>query len=115
MATNAPALSGVIFLPRLRLPGIAVGVPIRDVSGKAVGIVTVAMSTAQLADHYQETRLRPGQTIVLLNQEGRIVFHTGQRDPAPEVMDAFRDLPDVRWALSGPPPNGRLFREPRLP
>jgi signal transduction histidine kinase len=112
MATNAPALSGVIHLPRLGVPGIAVGVPIRDANGKGIGVTTVAMSTEQLAEHYQETRLRPGQTILLLNQEGRLVFHTGQRNPSPEDLNAYRNLPVVRSALSGTPSTISAFESP---
>jgi signal transduction histidine kinase len=112
MATNAPALSGVIHLPRLGVPGIVVGVPIRGERGHGIGVATVAMSTAQLAEHYQETRLRPGQTILLLNYEGRLVFHTAKRHPSPEDMNAYRNLPVVRSALSGTPSTISAFESP---
>lgn len=102
MATNTPAVSNVLSLRRPKgMQGIIVAVPIRDGQGKAIGVTIVVMSASRLAKHYEETRLRPGQTILLADQNGLLAFHTLRRVLPPQAITAYRNLPEIREALSG--------------
>jgi signal transduction histidine kinase len=113
MATNTPVVSNILVLQKP--PGIhaiIAAVPIRSDRGRPVGLVTVLMNAAHLAKHYEETRLRAGQAIFVVDRDGLLAFHTLQRVPSPQDIRAFRDLPETREALSGTPVTESRFVSP---
>lgn len=112
LATNLPAVSNVLELRAAGVVGVVVGVPIRDETGRPVGIITVAMDAAELERQYEEVRVRPGQSILLADRDGRLAALTGQPRLTPESSDAMRDLPALVSALAGVPTTVRSFDSP---
>jgi PAS domain S-box-containing protein len=113
MATNAPALSSVIRLQRpAGLVGMVAAVPVRDDAGQVIGVVTVAMSADQLAKQYEETRLLPGQAILLADRTARLAFHSRRRDLSYDASAAFVPLPALRSALAGTATMVSAFPDP---
>jgi PAS domain S-box-containing protein len=104
MATDAPAISQVIQLERpAGAVGVVAAVPVRDAGGQVVGVVTVVLTTDQLAKRYEETRLLPGQAIVLADRNARLAFHSLHRSLSYAQSSSFADLSPVRAALAGIP------------
>ncbi|MDP2311294.1 MAG: cache domain-containing protein [Pseudomonadota bacterium] len=112
MATNLPAVSNVLELRAAGVVGIVVGVPIRDETGRPMGIVTIAMDTDDLERQYEEVRVRPGQSILLADRDGRLAAHTGQPHLTPRAADEMRELPAVVSALAGVPTTVPSFVSP---
>ncbi|MGE5609267.1 MAG: PAS domain S-box protein [Bacillota bacterium] len=102
LATNSPTISDVIKTGKgADEYGIVAAVPIRDGNGRAVGVVAVLMDTDELAKRYEESRLRPGQAILLWDRRGCLAFHSSLRSLSPEARLADQDTPAVRQAISG--------------
>ncbi len=81
--------------------GVVAAVPIRDASGKVEGVVVVILQPGQLAKWYMENRLQAGQSVFLVDREGRMAFHSDVRQLSFEQSGSFRNFQAVRWALSG--------------
>jgi PAS domain S-box-containing protein len=113
MATNTPAISQVTQLFRpAGIIAIIAAAPIRNGAGQPIGVVTVVMTTDQLAKRYEETRLLPGQAIVLADRNAHLAFHSLRRDLSYEASAAFKDLPALRAALAGVPTTISQFSDP---
>ncbi|MHA3775378.1 PAS domain S-box protein [Verrucomicrobiota bacterium sgz303538] len=115
MATNAPALSQVLELMRpAGVLGVVAAVPLRNEADQAIGVVVVAMTTAQLSKWYDESRLRPGQVILLADRTGRLAFHSTEHNLSFVQSGAFMNFPAIHRALSGTPENVAKFQSPLL-
>ncbi|MEN3364628.1 MAG: hypothetical protein V7606_1902 [Burkholderiales bacterium] len=113
MATNSPTISQVTHLVRPKdVIAVFAAVPIRDSASQPIGVVTVAMSTDQLAKRYEETRLLPGQAIVLADRNVHLAFHSLRRNLSAEASTAFKDSPPLRSAIAGIPTTVSEFRDP---
>lgn len=112
MATNAPTVSNVLLLRRPIVVGIVACVPIRGVDGRPVGVVNVVMRTDQLAKKYEETRLQPGQAILLVDPTARLAFHTRRPQLTYEESGAYADFGPIRAALAGSPVQVAEFVSP---
>ena len=113
MATNAPVISQVIQLRRpAGVIGIVAAVPVRNDTGQVVGVVTVVMSAEQLAKRYEETRLLPGQAIMLTDRSGHLAFHSLQRELTYENSATLANLEPLRSALAGVPNTTGVLTDP---
>ncbi len=112
MATNLPVVSNVVELRAAGGHGIVVGVPVRDETGRPIGIVTVAMDAGDLERQYEEVRVRPGQAILLADRDGRLAAHTALPRLTLGAADAMRHLPALVSALAGVPTTVRSFVSP---
>jgi len=113
MATNTPVISPVLQISRpMGVIGIVAVVPIRNEAGQAIGVVSVVMTAEQLAKRYEETRLLPGQAIVLVDRDAHIAFHSLRRNLSYTAISAFKDLPPLRAALAGIPTTVNEFSDP---
>lgn len=110
--TNRPAISPVLLLRRPVVVGNTATVPIRGADGKPVGVVNVVMRTDLLANRYKEARLRPGQSIFLVDPSGRLAFYTAIPNLPYEQSDAFMDFAPVDTALAGQPTEQANFTNP---
>jgi signal transduction histidine kinase len=114
MATNAPAVSNLVALRSAHVPGVVVGVPIRDAAGGPVGVVSVAMDASELAREFEAARVRPGQATLLADREGRLAFHTARRSLSSSDADRMRQFGPVVSALAGVPDTIRSYVSPLL-
>ncbi|MEN3296209.1 MAG: hypothetical protein V7642_5462 [Burkholderiales bacterium] len=113
MATNTPAISQVTELPRpAGVIAIVAAVPVRNAAGQPIGAVTVVLTADQLAKRYDETRLVPGQAIVLADRSARLAFHSLRRNLSQETSAAFKDVAPLRAALAGIPTTTTEFSDP---
>jgi len=113
VATNTPVISQVIELRRpASVAGIVAAVPVRDAADQVVGVVTVVMAADQLAKRYEETRLLPGQAIVLTDRTGRLAFHTLRRNHPFAAGASMQTLEPLRGALSGMATRVTEFADP---
>jgi PAS domain S-box-containing protein len=113
MATNTPAISQVTQLFRpAGVIAIVAAVPIRNDAAQPIGVVAVVLTTDQLAKRYEETRLLPGQAIVLADRSGNLAVHSLRRNLTHDASDAFKDLPPLRAALAGIPTTISEFSDP---
>jgi PAS domain S-box-containing protein len=113
MATNTPAISQVTQLFRpAGVIAIVAAVPIRNDAAQPIGVVAVVLTTDQLAKRYEETRLLPGQAIVLADRSGNLAVHSLRRNLTHDTSDAFKDLPPLRAALAGIPTTISEFSDP---
>ncbi|HVK56127.1 MAG TPA: histidine kinase dimerization/phospho-acceptor domain-containing protein, partial [Burkholderiales bacterium] len=112
MATNFPVISEVMELTR---PAGAIGVvaatPIRK-GNQVIGVVAIVMTAEQLAKRHEETRLLPGQAIVLVDTSAHLAFHSLRRNLSYQASGAFKDLQPLRTALAGISTNAGQFVDP---
>jgi PAS domain S-box-containing protein len=113
MATNTPVISQVIQLKRpAGMVGVVAAVPIRNETSQMIGVVTVVMAADQLAKRYEETRLLPGQAILLVDRTTRLAFHSLKRNLSYSASAAYETLPPLRAALAGTPTTVSEFSDP---
>jgi signal transduction histidine kinase len=112
MATNVPTVSSLLTLRAVHTPGVVVGVPIRDESGRAVGVVSVAMDAERLAREYQHTSVRAGEALFVVDRDGRLAFDTARPALTSTEADALRGFAPLVSALSGQPNSVAAFTSP---
>jgi signal transduction histidine kinase/ActR/RegA family two-component response regulator len=104
IATNAPTISQVVMLKRpADTPAVVAAVPIRDEADNVLGVATVVMTTARLAQEYQESRTRAGQAMLLIDRDGRLAFHSRSRRLTEQDTRSFAEFAAVRRAIAGLP------------
>lgn len=112
MATNKPAVSDVLDLRRPNVLGVVAMVPIRGISGQPIGVVSVVMLTDQLAARFARLSLQPGQTIFLVDRQGRLAFDTDRPNLNSAQAGVFAGFAPVKQALGGQPVTVPEFTSP---
>ena len=103
MRTNAPVVSEVLALRRPDRTAIIISVPIRNTQELPLGVVNVVMETELLAERSLPARVHTRQEILLVDDLGRLAFHTGYPSLPFARGRAFAEFPPVRAALKGVP------------
>lgn len=102
MATNSPTVSDVRRLRGGEI-GLVAAVPVRGPDDEPVGVLAVELPAAELAAHYDESRVGAGQAILLADGRGRAAFTTLERDLRYDAAARFSVVPELRAALAGVP------------
>ncbi len=114
LTTNSPTVSEVFLLRRPLAVGFAVSVPVRDQSGRPIGVVVIMRRADQLAARFGRVRLQPGQAIFLVDPKGRLAFDTSQPNLPYDESSDFANFPAVSLALRGTPNEQSQFTSPLL-
>jgi signal transduction histidine kinase len=112
LATNAPVISEVLELRRPIRTGLLVSVPVHGPEGRLIGVFNVVMRTDLLEQRYAGARLRPGQSLLLADMNGRLAFHTGNPELSFEQSNAYAHFEPLQAALSGNPSRVARFTSP---
>ncbi len=99
MATGQPAVSGVIISRTGGQPTSAVAVPIKDRTGRPIGVITVLIDFSVMAESLQGIQLDPAQVAWATDQTGRVAFYTANPNLTWEQRD-FSWYQPVQQAFS---------------